>query len=774
MSRISSICLIFSALLAWVEPAIGASDVEIIRTPGGIPHIRADSEGGLGFGLGYAYAQDNFCLLAEETVTLRGERSRYFGPDEINGPDASSRVISSKNLESDFFFKRMLPDAEIEAGWRAQPADARERISGYVKGFNRYLTEMGIANLPDACRGKVWVRPISYKDIMRLIRRYAISASSARFIDGVTNAAPPGVRRPAQLGMNFPDISEFDERNARMGSNGVALGRDATVSGSGLLLANPHFPWNGLMRFYEFHLTMPGELDVMGAALPGLPVVNIGFNKDLAWTHTVSRSRSFAVFALELDPEDPTVYRVNGKSERMQRHHISVDLLRPDGSRDRVTRTFWTSRYGPIILLPGKLEWTHARAYALYDANTRNDRQVQTWMAMDRARNLDELLQAEKQNLGIPWVNTIATDKDGKTLFSGVSVVVNIPQNMLQSCIDQAYQPLTVARIYVLRGDGSCDIPADPRAVQAGIMSGDRLPVLFRNDYVQNSNDSAWLSNPAEPMTGYPAVASEESYPQGGRTRIGLRQIGARLNGSDGLPGNRFDATNLLAIAFSNVSAHWSLVQSDILTICRIEAKPGSDLSSGCSALSRWDGRASLGSVGYPLASELFEEIQSQVGLWRRAFDPEDPIHTPSGLRYEDETVRKGVVAAMLRAIKRLTEGGIDYTKPLRELQVHRLNTGDVPIPGGNGGDVYNAVNPTMQDGRLVVEHGSSYVQVVDYATGVPVATGLLAYSESTDPSSPHYEDQTERFSKGEWMRRPFLYEDIIAEAQGPAQYFHY
>jgi acyl-homoserine-lactone acylase len=35
------------------------------------------------------------------------------------------------------------------------------------------------------------------------------------------------------------------------------------------LLANPHFPWVGGMRFYEMHLTIPGQLDVMGAALPG-------------------------------------------------------------------------------------------------------------------------------------------------------------------------------------------------------------------------------------------------------------------------------------------------------------------------------------------------------------------------------------------------------------------------------------------------------------------------------------------------------------------------
>src|SRR3546814_12804696 len=60
------------------------------------------------------------------------------------------------------------------------------------------------------------------------------------------------------------------------------------------------------------------------------------------------------------------------------------------------------------------------------------------------------------------------------------------------------------------------------------IVPGDRLPVLWRDDYVQNSNDSAWLSNPEAPLTGYPAIVSEEGVVQGGRTRMGIAQIEAR------------------------------------------------------------------------------------------------------------------------------------------------------------------------------------------------------------------------------------------------------
>src|SRR5438552_1311015 len=52
---------------------------EIRRTEYGIPHILARGYAGLGYGYGYAFAQDNLCTMADRVVTLRGERSAYFG-----------------------------------------------------------------------------------------------------------------------------------------------------------------------------------------------------------------------------------------------------------------------------------------------------------------------------------------------------------------------------------------------------------------------------------------------------------------------------------------------------------------------------------------------------------------------------------------------------------------------------------------------------------------------------------------------------------------------
>ncbi|MFC9636124.1 penicillin acylase family protein [Streptomyces mirabilis] len=64
---------------------------------------------------------------------------------------------------------------------------------------------------------------------------------------------------------------------AVVGSNGWALGRDATRTGNAMVLANPHLPWAvGHFRFYQVQLTIHGTLDVSGADLYGTPLAEIG------------------------------------------------------------------------------------------------------------------------------------------------------------------------------------------------------------------------------------------------------------------------------------------------------------------------------------------------------------------------------------------------------------------------------------------------------------------------------------------------------------------
>jgi acyl-homoserine-lactone acylase len=132
--------------------------VVIRRTALGIPHIKADNWSSLGYGYGYAQAQDNLCTLADGFVTWRGERSRYFGASAR--PDTSATFGQPNNLDADFFF-RFVDDANAVRHYQdSQTPNIRALVEGFAAGYNRYVGEIQGGAAPGrhlACRSAPWV-----------------------------------------------------------------------------------------------------------------------------------------------------------------------------------------------------------------------------------------------------------------------------------------------------------------------------------------------------------------------------------------------------------------------------------------------------------------------------------------------------------------------------------------------------------------------------------------------------------------------------------------
>ncbi len=111
------------------EVQAGAMSADIRRTAFGIPHIRASDERGLGYGIGYAYAQDNLCLLANEVVTVNGQRARYFGAEQAT-------LEERNNLTSDVFFTWL----NTPRRWRLSGRRRPRRCSSVLRGMWRGTT----------------------------------------------------------------------------------------------------------------------------------------------------------------------------------------------------------------------------------------------------------------------------------------------------------------------------------------------------------------------------------------------------------------------------------------------------------------------------------------------------------------------------------------------------------------------------------------------------------------------------------------------------------
>nr|WP_225930755.1 acylase [Pseudomonas siliginis] len=735
------------------------TSADIRRTSFGVPHIRAENERGLGFGIGYAYAQDNLCLLANEIVTVNGQRSQYFGPEQLTVEQRQNRV-------SDVFFTWLNTPEAVKAFWQAQPAQVHDLVEGYAAGYNRYLAERRQQGLPQQCQGE-WVRDISAEDLVKLTRRLLVEGGVGQFAEALAGATPP--QATAQVKHDTEAFQLADARQQRFaldrGSNAVAVGSERSFNGRGMLLANPHFPWVGGMRFYQMHLTIPGKLDVMGAALPGLPMINIGFNQHLAWTHTVDSSKHFTLYRLQLDPKDPTRYLLDGKSLPLSKQTVTVQVKQADGQVVAVARDIYSSQFGPIVQWPGKLDWDRQYAYSLRDANLDNDRVLEQWYAMNQASNLKDLQDAVHKIQGIPWVNTLAVDDKGQTLYMNLSVVPNVSAEKLAKCSD----PRLGLRMIVLDGSNSgCAWDVDPHAAQKGIFASSQLPQLLRRDFVQHSNDSAWLANPAQPLTGYSPLISQEGQPLGLRSRFALDRLG-ELSKKGPLA-----VKDLQHMVMDDQVYLAAQVMPDLLKFCGSDL--GSDaatLKSACASLKAWDGRANLDSgLGLVHFQNIMQALLESADIWRVAFNPADAQHTPRGLAVEQPAVAKALREAMLASVERVGKMGLKPETRWGDIQVVSSGGQQTPIHGGPGTlGIYNAMQSVpREDGKLEVVSGTSYLQVVSFDEKGPHAQGLLAFSLSSDPMSKYSRDQTAAFSKKQWSVLPFTEQQIQADPQYQVQ----
>jgi acyl-homoserine-lactone acylase len=749
---------------------------EIRRSAYGIPHIKANDDAGLGFGIGYAYAQDNLCLMAERIVTVNGERSKYF-----NTPAPGATDDTASNLSSDFFYRLINEPDAVASAWEQQPAAMRALVEGYVAGYNQYLDERGKAGLPAACKNAAWVRSMDSADMMKIVRRYAAEGAGSHFINELVGAEPPGATQTAarsalsrRSGPSVVDPHYWKQQHARIGSNGVALGKDATDNGQGMVLANPHFPWNGDLRFYQLHLTIPGKLDAMGASLGGLPMVNIGFNKDLAWTHTNNTSSHFTLHQLQLDPHDPTSYVVDGKTERMTRKRIDVEVRQADGSLVTRSHDFYQTPLGVVLRVPGVLEWNRQFAYTMLDANMGNHRMLEQWRAMNGARSLPEFRDSIERIVGLPWVDTLAADKEGKTVFLDVSVVPNVPLSKEKACVPDAFRKFAAGGVLLLDGSTSACRPGnDPAAPQNGIFAGASLPRLERDDYVQNSNDSAWLTNPAAPLTGFPSIVSIDTQEQGGRTRIGITQLQARLAGTDGLAGQGMSMPQLQGLLFSNRVYYAGQIMDDLLRACegapRGRAADGTmvALAPACARLRAWDRSANLETtIGFGYFTNLWDQLYGSPLFWALPFNPADPVNTPRGLRVDDAASQDAVRTALANAVLAMEADGWGINNSWGDVQQVERNGKRIPIHGGAYQyGIYNVITSERRSGDAskVIE-GSSYIQTVMFDRNGPQAQAVLSYAQSVDPASPYYADQTELYSRKAWHTLPFTDAQIAAD----------
>jgi acyl-homoserine-lactone acylase len=745
----------------------------IQRTAHGVAHITAPDFETLAYGVAYAHAQDNVCQTAEQLVTARGQRARHFGGTAAGL--LGRRMLANEQI--DLFIAAHMDDAALLQAAARASADAQALARGYVAGYNRFLQDRASAgsSLPAACNGKPWVLPMTLAEYWRLGEILTLQAGLVALADAMVAAQPPAVKAASAVPAVTPAEADAAARelglaaDAPLGSNAWAFGREAT-RGAGLLLGNPHFPWVGVNRFWQMHLTVPGRMDVMGASTGHVAVVQIGFNKDVAWSHTVSTGKRFTLHELALVPGDPTSHVVDGRPEKMRSKTVSVMVRGADGLFTTKQRTFWFTRYGPVIASPRlNLPWNEQRAYALQDVNVGNSRALDAWLAFAGARNVREL-HAAHRTLGMPFVNTIAADRDGNAMYADVSTVPDVDATMLARCAPSALAAALrtgAAGIAVLDGSRSeCNWRRDPTSAVPGLIAFERLPVALRADWVHNSNDSFFYTHPAQRFEGISPMVGDDVVRRP-RTRSELIDIPELVA--------RGPVTLAAAQAqlFANRNLMARVVLPDLLAACAAAGgAPTPEARDGCAALRGWDRHNNAESRGAHLFREFWRAAAAVPGVYRLPFDKAQPVATPAGLKMDDAAVAAKVWEALAEAVRKVRATGHALDAPLGSVQVPAITRERIALHGGEEiegvlNNLGNQFAPGITKDGLRIDYGTSYVQTVTFDARGPVAEAILSYGQSTDPASPHATDQLRLFSAKRWPRLPFHADDVARERVG-------
>jgi acyl-homoserine-lactone acylase len=321
---------------------------------------------------------------------------------------------------------------------------------------------------------------------------------------------------------------------------------------------------------------------------------------------------------------------------------------------------------------------------------------------------------------------------------------------------------------------GDCAWKRDDDAVEAGIFGpGDeqapRLPFLLTRDYVENSNDSYWLPNAGARITGMPALVGAESTERGLRTRGVIAEIETRKANA------AYTRAMLADDMLSNRSYTADLVLDEVVELCRNLPEGNAtstdgetiDVQEACDVLADWDHTMNVDSHGALLFSgfwvrAFYGSAQAEKSLWKVAFDAASPVTTPNTLDDGNPLIAR----ALADAVQELRQAGAPMSTSLGDFQYVIRNGARIPIGGGTDPlAVMNLVTAASgPNAHELLENGSGYMHVVAFdGDDCPDAVTLLSYSQSSEPTSAHYADQTELYSQSRWVTERFCESAILA-----------
>jgi acyl-homoserine lactone acylase PvdQ len=647
-----------------------AAEVTVHRDTWGVPHVYGDSREAAAYGLGWAQAEDR---LADLLLAYRMAEGRLAS---VAGADA---------LESDLGARRARHAAVARRRYGDLSADTRSLVESFVAGVRDYMSEH-----PQAVPS--WAEPPEPQQVVALYRAFAY-------------VWPLGQARGDLERGRSPASEE------QRGSNQWVIGASRTEEGASITLIDPHLSWESPNRLYEAHVH-GGDLDSFGFHVIGTPILALGHTNVLAWGLTTGGPDCADVYEERVHPEDPLRYEYDGDWRRVEVEEVEIEVHTAAGPRiekRRIERT----HHGAI------LEREPGRAFAMRTAYDDEIGIVEQWLAMARARNLGEFVDALSANQALPQ-NLIYSDVRGNVYY------------------------LRAGRVPV-RPDGfEWDRPLPgwtSRSEWTGIHPLRDLVQMLNppGGIVQNCNVSPGTMVPGFPLPrelypGYVYNVATDRTNARGRRALALLQAKPKL-----------DLEDAMAIALDTLADGADERQRALRAAFDVHRSDFATLEPAVDLLLAWDGRIDAESR----AAALYR-------TWMRAGPAEEGLALLETLRSAVEEMQR-------------VHGRLDV--PWGE--IHRIRRGDRSWPVGgcasDGISTLRSVRYTAPDERGIsyATGGILAAMVVVLREGAVRSYSLTPFGQSDDPASPHFADQAEKlFGPGKMKPTWYSKEELLRHVE--------
>ena len=384
--------------------------VEIIRDTWGIPHIYAQQEVDVFFAQGYVHAQDRLWQMELLRRVVAGRLSEIIGKETL-AIDKITRTFGFKHL------------AEQDARKMGE-APHEQMLRAYVQGINAYIE--GCKTLPAEYKLlRFEPEPWELADSLAIARFLSLQMSQGWLheIERLFLTTTYGAEKAQELFPEYPltnpaplaDGIETNQRTEELleafkgpflrpiqGSNNWVVAPEKMETGSAALCNDPHLIINAPNVWYENHLVTTDGYASTGVSMPGIPMVLIGHNEQIAWGITLSYADVQDTYIEQFVNEGSPQYRFNS---RILKATIRQEKIKIKGEKEAEELICKGTVHGPVLaFLP------NSQGLSLCTKALQDNEMLAGFYNMNKATDWDDFVHAVQQ-LTIPSLNIVYADK---------------------------------------------------------------------------------------------------------------------------------------------------------------------------------------------------------------------------------------------------------------------------------------------------------------------------------------------------------------------------